>query len=111
MPTEIQRRCRAAAATALLAGALASGALAADLTPLVKVEPRFPQEAVSAGADKGRVTARMTVDATGEVTRVEILEAAPRRLFEREVIRSLSQWRFASGAAGRSMEIEIEFHR
>ena len=53
----------------------------------------------------------MTVDASGEVSRVEILDATPRRLFERVVIRALSQWKFAPGADRRSMEIDIDFHR
>jgi protein TonB len=98
-------------AAALRAWALSLGAHAADVTPVSRVNPEFPREAIVAGADKGRVKARMTVDATGEVTRVEILDATPRRLFERVVIKTLSQWKFAPGADGRSMEIDIDFHR
>ena len=97
---------------AVLAWALSSGAFAAgDVAPVSRVEPEFPREAIAAGADKGRVKARMTVDAAGEVTRVEILDATPRRLFERVVIRTLSQWKFAPGSEGRLMEIDIDFHR
>jgi protein TonB len=107
VPKQFKRR----AAAALLAWGLAASALAADLTPVNRLEPEFPREAISAGADKGRVKARMTVDASGEVTRVEILDAAPRRLFERVVVKTLSQWKFAPGAADRSMEIDIDFHR
>ncbi|HEX7605198.1 MAG TPA: TonB family protein [Usitatibacter sp.] len=99
-------------AAALLAWALSSGAHAAgDIAPVSRVDPEFPREAIAAGADKGRVKARMTVDATGEVTRVEILDATPRRLFERVVIRTLSQWKFSPGSDGRLMEIDIDFHR
>jgi periplasmic protein TonB len=99
-------------AAALLAWALSFGAhAAADFTPISRVDPEFPREAIVAGADKGRVKARMTVDATGEVTRVEILDATPRRLFERVVIKSLSQWKFSPGTDGRLMEIDIDFHR
>jgi protein TonB len=112
MPITVSRRGRIPAAAALLAWALSFGAQAAmDLTPVSRVEPEFPREAIIAGADKGRVRARMTVDASGEVTRVEILDAAPRRLFERAVTRTLSQWKFSPGADGRSMEIDIDFHR
>jgi protein TonB len=100
------------AATVLFAAAaFTSGAFAADLSPVTRIEPEFPREAIAAGADAGRVKARMTVDASGEVSRVEILEAAPRRLFERVVVKTLSQWRFAPGTEGRLMEIEINFHR
>ena len=111
MPLNLSRRSLLPAA-ALLACALSFGARAAvDLSPISRVEPEFPREAVIAGADKGRVKARMTVDATGEVTRVEILDAAPRRLFERVVIKTLSQWKFSPGSDGRSMEIDIDFRR
>lgn len=110
MPTQYKRR-GARAAAAALACALATGAFAADLAPLTRIEPQFPHEAASAGVETGHVRARMTVDASGEVSRVEILDATPRRLFERVVIRALSQWKFAPGADRRSMEIDIDFHR
>jgi periplasmic protein TonB len=83
----------------------------ADATLVSKVEPEFPREAVQAGADKGMVKARMTVDGTGEVTRVEVLEANPRRVFDRAVVKTLSQWKFNPGSNGRSVEIDIEFKR
>ncbi|HEX7559747.1 MAG TPA: TonB family protein, partial [Usitatibacter sp.] len=111
MPFNHSRRSWVPAA-AVLAWALSSGAFAAgDITPVSRVEPEFPREAIVAGAEKGRVKARMTVDAAGEVTRVEILDATPRRLFERVVIRTLSQWKFSPGSDGRLMEIDIDFHR
>jgi protein TonB len=111
MSFNISRRSLAPAAAAVLTWALCFGAVAADLAPLTKIDPEFPREAISAGAEKGRVKARMTVDSSGEVTRVEILDASPRRLFERVVIKTLSQWKFAPGGDGRLMEIEIDFHR
>jgi protein TonB len=99
------------AAIALAAWAIALGARAADATPVARVEPEFPREALSAGADKGHVRARMTIDAAGEVVRVEILEAQPRRLFDRVVVKTLSQWKFAPGTDGRATEIDIDFRR
>jgi len=97
-------------AAALFAMA-AMAARAGDLTPVSRVDPEFPREAISAGADTGRVKARMTIDATGEVTRVEIIEANPRRLFDRAVVKTLSQWKFSPGSDGRSMEIDVNFRR
>jgi protein TonB len=99
------------AAGAALAGFLSLPAAAADATVVTKVDPEFPREAIQAGADKGVVKARMTVDGTGEVVRVEILDAQPRRVFDRAVIKTLSQWRFNSGASGRTVEIDINFTR
>jgi protein TonB len=53
----------------------------------------------------------MTIDAAGEVSRVEIIEANPRRVFDRAVVKTLSQWKFSPGSADRSMEIDVNFHR
>ena len=36
-----------------------------DLAPVSRMQPEFPHEAICAGADNGRVKARMTVDASG----------------------------------------------
>ena len=99
------------AAAAVLATALSLGARAGDLTPVSRIDPEFPREAMSAGADTGKVKAKMTIDASGEVTRVEIIEANPRRLFDRAVVKTLSQWKFAPGSDGRSMEIDVNFRR
>ena len=99
-------------ALAAAACALALGAAAADdLKVMSRIEPEFPREALKAGADKGHVKARMTVDGAGEVVRVEILEAEPRRVFDRTVVRTLSQWKFNAGSGGRSMDVDIDFSR
>ena len=111
MPTITKRTLARPAAAAIFAMAAAAAAHAADLTPVSRVDPEFPREAVSAGADTGKVKARMTIDASGEVTRVEIIEANPRRLFDRAVVKTLSQWKFAPGNDGRSMEIDVNFRR
>lgn len=98
------------AAIALAAAFTATPALA-DAQLVSRVEPEFPREASQAGVDKGKVKARMTLDASGEVVRVEILEATPRRVFDRAVTRTLSQWKFNAGPEGRQAEVEIDFNR
>lgn len=109
---EFTRKC-APVAVALAAWAMPAAVLAgpADATLVSKVEPEFPREAVQAGADRGIVKARMTLDGSGEVTRVEVLEANPRRIFDRAVVKTLSQWKFNPGNSGRAVEIEVEFKR
>jgi len=84
---------------------------AAGARLITRVDPDFPREAVQAGVDKGTVTARMTLDDTGAVTRVEVVDATPRRIFDRAVVRALTQWRFNEGAAGRTVDAEIDFRR
>jgi periplasmic protein TonB len=105
-------RVRAARLALALALAYAGTALASDdLKLLSRVDPEYPREAMQAGVDRGRVKARMTVDGSGEVVRVEILEASPRRVFDRAVVRTLSQWKFNRGGSARSMEVDIDFSR
>jgi protein TonB len=96
-------------------GSLAALALAASfgaqaqLQPVSRINPEFPREAQLASVEKGHVKARLTLDAAGEVTRVDIVDASPRRVFDRAVVRSLSQWRYESGSAGRTVEVELDF--
>jgi len=113
MKTPDQTRFVRALAIAAFALSFNTGALAATGTLQVveRVQPEFPREADRAGVNDGKVKARMTIDASGEVTRVEVLEATPRRIFDREVVRALSQWRFAKGADARAMEVDLEFRR
>ena len=99
--------------TDLAAAAPSSATPAVSTSPRLvsRVDPDFPREAVQAGADSGLVRARMTLDAAGGVTRVEIVEANPRRVFDRAVVRALSQWRYSDGAAGRTVDMEVAFKR
>lgn len=101
----------AALAFFALAAALPRLAAANEATLVTRIEPEYPREALQAGADKGVVRARLTLDGAGEVIRVEILESNPRRIFDRAVVKTLSQWRYSAGKDGRNVEIDIEFRR
>ena len=57
----------------------------------------------------GRVLAHLQVDEKGLVTEVRIVEATPRRVFDREVIRALSQWEFQPEGDRYIAEIEVNF--
>ena len=87
----------------------AAGAPASAMRVVTRVEPEFPSEAVKAGVYEGTVQARLIVDANGSVTRVEIVEARPRRVFDRAVVRALSEWKYNEGAAGRTVTVELAF--
>ena len=103
---------KVARATLAIGLAAASTVFASEDTKVIsRIEPGFPYEATAAGIDKGRVRARLTIDAKGEVSRVEIIDANPRRVFDRVVTRTLAQWRFNAGADGRAFEIDIDFQR
>ncbi len=66
------------------------------ITPIYRVEPVYPREAIRAGITKGDVVARLNIDEKGLVTEVRIMESDPPRVFDREVMRALSQWKFAA---------------
>jgi len=93
--------------------AIAKAAPVPEAVPrvLTKVEPDFPREAEREGYDRGVVRARLIMDAEGNVTRVEIVEARPRRVFDRAVTSALLQWKFDAGRPGRAAEAEIAFRR
>lgn len=100
-------------ATAMLlsAACLVAGPAAAQATPVTKEPLEFPREAVKAGVDEGQIKVRVVVDATGNVTDVQIVEARPPRIFDRAVRASLAKWKFNAGDANRSYETMVEFRR
>ncbi|RUO78771.1 energy transducer TonB [Idiomarina tyrosinivorans] len=64
-----------------------------DATPIVRIEPRYPQEAARGGIE-GWVQLSFTIDEAGNVTDVEILDSQPRRVFDREARRALLRWKY-----------------
>jgi protein TonB len=77
----------------------------------VSEAPEFPKEAVAEGVTSGAVKARVTVDASGKVAGIEIIEAQPRRIFDRAVRAALWHWQFEPGASNRTAEVDIAFTR
>lgn len=82
-----------------------------SLRPIVSEAPEFPKEAVAEGVTSGNVKARVTVDATGKVAGIDIVDAQPRRIFDRAVRSALWHWQFEPGAPNRTAEVEIAFTR
>ena len=74
-----------------------------------RVDPVFPRQAQRDGIS-GRVIAHVVVQPNGNVTEVRIISAQPPRVFDREVIRALSQWRFNPEPVGFIGEYEIVFN-
>ncbi|MBS4689730.1 energy transducer TonB [Aeromonas sobria] len=63
------------------------------LMPLQRIEPVYPYRAQQAGIE-GAVTLRFSVDAEGRVQDVEVVEAKPKRQFERAAIQAINKWRY-----------------
>ena len=74
-----------------------------------QVSPVFPRQAIRDGVTGGTVIAHLLVRPDGSVSEVRIVSAKPPRVFDREVIRALSQWRFAPEPVGFIGEVEIDF--
>lgn len=91
------------------AGLLRPTPLAA-LVPIARESPSFPREAVALGLANGIVKARLTIDAKGNVSNVDIVEAS-HRAFNRAVRDALARWRFEPGAAGRTTMVDVAFKR
>jgi protein TonB len=73
-----------------------------------RVDPSFPRDAIRRGLS-GRVVAWVHVAPNGSVTDVEIRQTS-NRIFDREVIRALSQWKFNPEPVGFVGEYEIVFN-
>ena len=58
-----------------------------------KVEASYPQRALRQRIE-GWVELTFTVTASGDVSDVKVVDSQPRREFDREAIRALSQWKF-----------------
>ena len=73
-----------------------------------RVEPAYPDKARARGIG-GTVVAHVMVQPDGAVSEVRIVSANPARLFDREVVRALMQWKFNPEPAGFIGEYEITF--
>jgi protein TonB len=76
-------------------------------TPIKRVDPVYPAEAVRSGTN-GFVEVEYTVDAAGKVASVSVLNAKPARMFESAAVKAVKQWQFAPGADGRG-KVRLDF--
>jgi protein TonB len=84
-------------------------AIRKGIVPLVKVNPVYPREAIRSGIDSGKVVARLFIDEKGSVTEVRIVEADPPGVFNKEVIRALSLWKFQAEGEKFVGEVDLTF--
>jgi protein TonB len=71
------------------------GAMRADgeATPIVRIDPKYPIQAARDGKE-GWVKLTFTINQVGGVQDVKVLEAQPRRIFDREAVRALKKWKY-----------------
>lgn len=61
--------------------------------PLYRVEPRYPSRALKRKIE-GYVIMSFSIDETGKPFNVEIQETSPKRMFNRDAVRALKQWKY-----------------
>ena len=97
---------RSAVALALV---VAASLAHADAKVLKKVAPEYPNEAVKKNISAGSVRAKMSIAGDGKVSNVEVVEAEPKRVFDRAAIDALSQWKFEGTGAPQTHEVKLVF--
>ena len=75
---------------------------------LERVEPAYPR---NVQYENGTVRARLSVNAAGAVTGVEIISANPPRVFDRSVSTALAQWKYEATGEASSKLVEVSFQR
>lgn len=97
---------RTALALALAAAASLSHA---DVKVLKKVPPEYPSEAIKKNIASGSVRAKLNIAGDGKVANVEVVEAEPKRVFDRAAVEALSQWKFEGTGAAQTHEVKLVF--
>lgn len=80
----------------------------AELKPISRVEPVYPADAARSQTT-GFVEVEFTVDATGKVASVSVVNAKPARTFESAAVKAVKQWQFAPGSDGRG-KVRLDFN-
>lgn len=97
------------AALLTVAGLAAAPAALAEVPKLLKqVPPEYPRGAERRGIE-GFVTAALTIDASGKVSAVGVVEAEPAGVFDSAVENAVKQWKFEKGKPIEKVQITLEF--
>jgi protein TonB len=61
--------------------------------PVVRMEPKYPTDAARDGIE-GWVKLLFSIDILGQVQDIQVLDAQPNRIFDREAKRALAKWKY-----------------
>ena len=83
-------------------------------TALVRIDPKYPTQAAKDGIE-GWVKLSFSIDTSGAVIDVQVLDAEPKRIFDREAIRALKAWKYqpqmkdGKPIAQQGMQVQLDF--
>jgi protein TonB len=64
-----------------------------DVIPLVRINPDYPQRALSRGLE-GWVQVQFTITATGTVKDPKVVNAEPKNIFDDAALKAIARWRY-----------------
>ena len=67
----------------------------ADAHPIVRIEPLYPKQAAEQGIE-GSVVLGFTLTKEGATANVRVISAEPKKVFEREAVKALEQWKYTA---------------
>jgi len=82
--------------------------VSAEVAPTSIVNPRYPRKASEEGIE-GWVKFQFDVDKYGQPYNVALIDAEPRRIFERDARRAIAQWKFEENKGQTGMIYTMEF--
>jgi protein TonB len=64
-----------------------------DARPIVRVEPKYPIVAAQEGLE-GWVHLSFSITSSGTVSKIQVIEAQPKRVFNQAAKRALAKWKY-----------------
>ncbi|MEN8617364.1 energy transducer TonB [Shewanella baltica] len=89
-------------------------AMTAEALPVVQVSPRYPIDAAQSGKE-GYVVVRFDITADGTVSNVRVLDANPKRVFDKAALSAVQNWKYkpkfdaGKAVAQLNQQVQLDF--
>lgn len=82
---------------------------AAEMKPIMRVEPRYPLAAAQAKTE-GYIVAEFDIQPDGTVQNVQIIKSVPAQVFDKVAVTALQQWAYSPSASGmKQAKVQLDF--